>query len=1233
MASSIITYPNLNKFVFYKKNYIKPIINNNDNAFFILNNTDDIYILNNNDPTNKILNIEVFAVGGGGAGGYYNGNGGDGGTVVYKSLNINPNTAFELSVGKGAYYVSDNTYNNGFQIKLYEGYINDFFSTEKSYLMNMKPIDTINNGLNKIWEQRVNNISSLKTIIENDVNAEIITNINQNEICSLDSTNENCKNNTKTMFLYNKGFTFNIYSVFFAPIDCSIEIELTAFKYAILFFYSADDIKNNYFSDDLTLYQTFKNNYWMKVENGTKTFKRDNIKANEQYYLKIIYSQDQDLSSEESKFGVNIKIITEKGQFDINNNNYFKFNNSIDNYGIVYSTPSVMLNKTTNKNEINAVGGVSGYVNLDTVNYGKGGCAMFHNGTKKLKTCGNNSDGANGVKLPASFDILKTEPYNYTYTFGSGGGGAFWRLNGYGGKGGTNAGNGISFNNLPSISRPTINTGGGGGGNSFLNNYTEKMLAINKLSGANGIIIIKVSKKVEQILIQTFENKTDDLQTINMNIENIYKTNELDVYTPTTFPNIINKSFIPNYKKIVQDLFILFKCLYYKLTKYAEIAEKERLKFPIIIIFNEYDDNSDTPKLSQGNCIINIYINDDSYANDMTIIKKMFNITVNENYYFNERIKSYDFVINDKLTLANNDYIKYYITKIMNDIVDKNKLVLFIENISRNYFYYYKLSINIQLYDNLYNLIVKNENKANIFNNIINLTNNLKGFNEVNFTPIDKLNNDITDTVISDRTDYIDKQNKYKETAYNNSVNLITSNNITNFSINNFKSKYQLNKKNYIFDYIFYILIFIIIIVFYYTYANFEERLRPLVLLILLILIFILIASLWGKASYDLKIFENFTCNNSNSSVSTIIATNKDNLPANCYTNIGNTADINIPYYYISGDKDATAFIDLDLKDNNILADIFIYGTPYVDSTGKKYYEPYIYVYKNVLLPKTFKYKIFNNKIVKYDANNISVELLTEKTRRGINNTRSNLYVNDCLNQRMDLCIFNDSPIDIGNKYTTYTYKLDGTVDTKTTTKNNTIDTILLEYFDFNPLSQNPLYQFSNRYINDYVLEHPFIVLKITNDNLTTEHTIEEVINDFKREMNLFEINSTLFLLNKNTKKIVNFTKNYEIYNQQQYANAFIKNGKIYDKFQQAYFILNREIMFNYYSKLLIVIILAIILCSFLLYHYNKQQKNYIILLGSILIIIAIITILYKIYQRQHLNSDKYYFIKPDKYK
>ena len=1245
MSSSIITYPNLNKFIYYKNNYIKPVINTTDSAFYILTNTDDIYTINNDDTTNKIISIEVFAVGGGGAGGYYNGNGGDGGTVVYKSIDIKPNNSFELSVGKGAYYVTDNAYNNGFQIKIYEGFINDFFQKEKSYLMNMKPVDTINNGLNKIWEQKVNNITSLKTIIENDVEAEIISSINQNDICNSDPTNEGCQNTTKTMFLYNKGFTFNIFSIFFSPIDCTIEIDITAFKYAVLFFYSKEDIINGNFSDDLTLYQTFKNTYWMKVENETKIFKRDNIKANEQYYFKIIYSQDNELSLDKNKFNVNMKIITENATIDINNNTYFKFNNSIDNYGIVYSTPSTFLNQTTKMIEINASGGVTGYVNLDTVNYGKGGCSIYNNGTKKIKTCGNNSDGANGVKLPTSFNLLKTEPYNYTNTYGSGGGGAFWRLNGYGGKGGNNAGNGISFTNLPSISRPTINTGGGGGGNSFLNNYSEKMLAINKLSGANGIIIIKVSKKTEQILIQTFENKKDDIMTINDKIETIYKNNKLDVYTPTTFPTIINLNdiSITNYKTIINDLLIIFKCLYKKLSNYALISEKERLKFPILIYYNDEDKDSDTPKNSFGNCMINIYTSDSNYSSEMERIKVMFN----NKYYFDEnRIKYYNFVNNNQLKLSDATYVKYFISKIMNDIVDKNNLVLFIENVSRNYFYYFKYSINIELFTNLYNLIVKNENKGVIFNNIKMLTESLRTFNSSYFKPIDKLNDPVTDTEISDRTDYVKKQKEYREQAYDNSVKLITSNNVTNFAISNFKAKYKLNKNNYIYEIIFYILIFIIFAVFYYTYAYFEDTLRPLVLIILLILIFLLISYLWAKATYDLGIFEKFTCNNSGSANKTITSTYIiSDIPqiANCYTSTGNSnGDITYPYYFISNTTVSTDYVLLDLINHNILVDIFIYTQPYENNTvgsattTKKYYEPYMYVYKNVLLPKNYQYKIYNNKIEKIDfTNNTTFPLISPQPYRNQISGNGRVYVNNCLNQRIDLCtIDNTIYSEINNKYTTYTYNTDGSLKTAVTTKTNVNapDTIITEYYDFNP-TLDALNKFTNRYINDNVLEQPFIVVKVINDMLTTDDTIEEVINDFKREMNLYEINTRLFLLNKNTKKIVNFTNDYEIYNQRQYAGAFIKNDKIYDREQQAYYILNREIMYNFYTKLLIVLIIGIILCCFLLYHYNNNHRSAIILLGFIAIVITLSVVLYKLFKHQHMDSDKYYFIKPYNYK
>jgi len=1232
MASSIISFPDLNNLLFYKNRYIKPVLTDDDYGYYILNDTEDTYILTNVSPTNKKINIEAFVVGGGGAGGYYNGNGGDGGTVIYKSLSIDPNTTLELTVGKGAFYVSDTRYNNGFLVKLYEGFITDFFETQKSYLMNMKPTDTITNGLNKIWEQKVNSIASLKTIIENDVESEIITNINQNEICKNDPSADVCEKITKMMFTYNKGFTFNIYSVFFAPYNCDIEIEITAFQYSILFFYSYEDIKYKYFSDDLTLYQTFSNTYWMKISNETKIFTRKSIKASEQYYLKIVYTQDKELSAEESQFNVNISLITPKGKIPVNYNN-FKFNNSADNYGIIYSTPSTIFNKNKEIMEINAIGGMTGLVNPDTINYGKGGCSTYQLETvKKIKKCSDNTNGANGTKLPNSFHLLKNEPYNYTYTYGSGGGGAFWRLTGYGGRGGANAGNGISFTNLPSISRPTINTGGGGGGNSFLNNYGEKMLDINKLSGASGIIILKVNKKTEQVLVQTFANKeSDEIETINTDIEKIYKENKLDTYDATSFPDILTEVKKNNIDKITTVCNVFFKFLFNRLKEYeTSNTEKERLKFPIIIIYDKYPNDAKRVNLTNGNYFINLYTDSNISISDNEKLRTLF-------HYYEDANKNDDnyaqieynpnFQIENTKLLRDTNYDAYYIKKLINNILDKNKLVLFTENVAKHYFYFYKTDINIKIYKHLKSLIVENKNNATVIADIDSLTATLTLFNNdlKNFTP-----NTITDTEISERTNYIDTQDKFKIKAYNNSVDLITSNNITNYSINHFKTKYNFNRNDYIFNIIFYITIIIIIVVCYYTYTYYEIPLRPLVIFVSLIITLLLIAILWSKSSYDLKIYENFECNanKTGSSDNVVCLTNNGtiiNQPA-----VGES--VVIPYYFISKDVDNTNFLELLLV-NSSYVDIFIYGMPLL--SNNKYYLPNIDIYKNVLLTKNFKYKIFNKSIDKIDilsANNAQSTLISAPAYITDVDNSPKIKIYDCKNLRKDLCSADPiRSIPLNNSIYT-TYAADGTPTTSNGSSNNILGDIDTHY-DFDPPSGNDYNKYGKTNIKTHVFKNPFIVIKITNDTIDTTVTIDESINKFKKEINIFEINTALYLYNKNTKKIVDFTKDYHIYNNRQYADEFIKNSKIYDRTEQARHILNREILHHFYSKFIIAVVVVIILCCLMLNHYLNNYTIYIMVFGIILTLIATIIIIYEILKHQRIDSNKYYFSKPHNYK
>jgi len=1219
MASSIISFPNINNLINFKGKYIRPNIDENDYAYYILTNTSDKYILSNTNITNKPINIEVFAVGGGGAGGYFNGDGGDGGIVIYKNIEVKSNEILELSIGKGAFYVSDKNYINGFQIKIYDGYINDFFDTRNNYIMNMKPVDVINIGLNKKYEQKISNISNLKVITDNDVISTLITNPIQTEICNDNPTPENCEGIVTNWFNYNKGYTIEINSCLFIPYDCSIEIELTAFKYGILFFYNDDDLNNNLFNNDLTYYKKYTNKYYLEVQNQTKIFKRDNIKANEKYYIKIIHSQDKEITSNESNFIITIKLITPEKTVILNDDTFFKFNNSIENYGIFYSTPTSIYNKKIRKYEIKANGGISGNINLDTTNYGKGGCLTYDINNKKIKICKDDGNGTSGIKLPNSFSIsLNQLPYS-SYKYGSGGGGAYWRLNGYGGNGGKDAGNGISFTNIPSLSRPTENTGGGGGGNSFLTNITERKLGINKLSGADGILILKVFKKKEQTLIQSFTNisniigvkkeKNNNLiNNINSKIELIYKSNKINIYNPGSLSDLLDISNIKliYYNLTIFILLLFFSILFNRLSEYIKIKEKERLKYPIKLIYNN---KKEEIFLENKYYNINLFSKNNNY------------IDIVDNFEF-----VYDPKISSKIDISYDDenYYSIYSIKIINDLINPDKLVLFIENVNKYFLYYLKLSINCDLYNILIQLIVKEEiTKTKAINNIKELVLDISNFNKEFLTPIDKNNDPVTDTKIDDKNSYIEEQNKYKDIYKQNLNKLNNSNNITNFAISNFKGKYDLTNKNNWFNILFFIVISIIIIVFISTYKYFEISLRPFIILILFIIILITIISLWIKSRYDLNIFEKFDCNTTKNNNSNII----------CLNNKGNIIPSSsnlLPYYYILNSSNLNDYFILE-PSSNLIVDILVYGTPIkissIYNNSNKYYEPNIDIYNNILLPNTSSYMIYNNKILIKSLDNEDTTLISERQRNlnEISTTLNTINIYNCDNKRVDICN-NIVNINLSNKYTNYDLNNNIIINNEPVIDNIT----LFDSFDFSPNNLNPYYKYSGENINNYVLQEPFIIIKVKNDLENINISLEDAIHDFKKEITLFETNVNLFLLNKNTKKIIDFVTRYETDNQKLFKKTFQYNDKIYDKNKQAYDILNREIILNFYIKLLLCIIIIIILLCAILYHYNNKQFINITILGVILSFIVIFIIVYKIYKHQRIDSNKYYFIKPD---
>jgi len=1156
MSSSIISYPNVNKFINFKGKYILPNIDNDKYSYFILTNTKDKYLLTNNDINKSNIDIEIFAVGGGGAGGYYYGNGGDGGKVIYKKLEIKKDVILTLEVGSGAYYVKDNKYIKGFKFILYEGLINDIFNEKNNYIMNMKDDDIILKGLIKKIEQKIPNLNYLSEI---------------------DILNNN-----------NRSYTININSYFFVPYDCSIEIIIESPKYAIIFFYNDIDIKNNLFKKDLIYYSNYKS-YWLNVENNDKkTFRRDDLKENEKYYFKLIGSQDTKIE---------IKLITKNKEEYIINDNYFKYNNSIENFGLIYSTASVI--SDNNEKIINAIGGNSGFINSITRNYGKGGCISYTLNNRNRKICNDDIHGYNGIRIPIS---ISSDLKNLNYKYGSSGGGANWKSNDYGGRGGIDAGNGISFTNIPSLSTPTPNTGGGGGGNSFLSNITERKMKISKLSGANGIIIIKVIKKIEQTLIQTFVNmdNKEDILNINQKLESIYESDNVNIYDKDKFLNNLNIDRLDlNYFGLnTAKLFIFFSILINNIKGYVELTEKEKLRYPIKFIYNE---KNKIKFFLENNYYIFNFANYNEINYYFSIIRP--NIEVKE-----ELLKIFT---NNELIFNNNLNNDSYFNKIINDILDPSKLILFIENVNKHYFNNFNYFMNYVFFTNIYNLIIDSKNNNDIIINKINeLSQIIKNFNINYFTPIDKNSDNITDTLVKDRTYYVEKQLEYKKIYEKNLEENDKSNILTNYSINVFKAKYYQNKKNNWFNILFYISIFIVIISFIITYNLFENDTKPLVILVLFIIMLIIIILLWNNSNNELKIFEKFGCKDNNTST-------------NCIDYKGNiiTNNLILPYYYISK---GSSLITIKPK-NDIIADIFVYGSPfYVNINGiDTYYEPNIDIYKNILLPKTFSYKIYNNKIIISSPDNNDIILLKERER--INETSFNeLRLYECNGEGKDICNTIYKSYKLSNKYSRYNNK---GVILEEINNQPIIEYInIRNYFDFIP--ENDIY--SILYISEKVIKEPYIVIKIINDLGASTETLEETIHNFRKEMSVFKLNVNLYLLNKNTKKIVDFTTKYELDSQKEFNNNLDYNNHIYDRNIQAYNIISREIIINFYIKFLICIIIVILLFCIFLYHYNNNQFPKILLLGLLLTGIAIYLILYNIFKHTRLDTYKYYFTKPE---
>lgn len=1242
MSSSIIIFPNINKLVKFKGGYLRPTIETETNAFFILTDTSDIFSITNTDVTNRDINIEVFAVGGGGAGGYFNGSGGDGGMVVYKTIPVKSNESLDVSIGKGSFYIKDNTYNNGFLLKIYEGAVNNLFNPQNNYLMNTKPADLITAGLTKRVERKVSKIATLKLLAENDVDLTVITNPIYADECSANPNSAECRPPTTEWLLYNKGYTLEISSLFFVPYDCSISIEITASKYAILFFYSDADITSKEFDKDLINYSKYSNKYWMSVENSKKTFTRKDLKTNEKYYFKIVHSQDTKLTLDENNLVIDIKIkkdVTEE-ELLLVDDTYFKFNNGNENFGVFYASASTIHNKETGVTLINAKGGNTGNKNPDSQGFGLGGCVIYDYNNRKAKICKDDGNGTNGLKLPASYlTALKELPLS-NYFYGSGGGGAFWLLNGYGGKGGRDAGNGISFTSIPSLSKPTPSTGGGGGGNSFIANISEKKMDIGKLSGADGIIILKINKIKDQVLIQTFANmddlitvksevRNDIIKVINSKIELLYKNNRANVYDSSSLTTTVNHTVdeLNNFILIAKDLYIFFSILVNKLEEFLDLGEKDRIKYSLKII---RDTNKESFFVENNYYVVNLadYSSVNFYYQDnlLSRVDKLASLTNIFNYYGGvTSVITYNSSIPSTTTLNLNDssYASFYVKNVINQLLKPERNILFVEDLYKNYFYYLTLVTNIIFYRSIYTYVQDPSTSAAMIVNIEALTTVIKLFNNDFFNPLDKNSNQVTDTKITERTAYISEQAKYKEIYKKNLNDFNQSMSKTNFAINKFKSKYQLNNKSNWFNILFIVIAVFIALVFIVTFTYLENSVRPFIVLILVIVTSILIIGLWIKNVNDLAIFENFTC-----------AENSEDNCLNASGAVNYRTAVILPYYYIA--KSETTPIIIKPTKNPIIVNIFVYGPPTSlgDGSGNfNYYLPNIDIYKNVKLPTTSSFLIYKNKIEKRTYNSLENTYETsihtgQPTRTNPN--QNSLYVYDCANELMDICNTPSAFPTTTNLINRFSkYDRNGSLINASSQTPVIADTVLSDNYDFNPPIDNSYYKYGLEYLSLNVCNEPFIVVKVVNDMSGTEtKTINSSIITFKNEMAAFETSVNLFLLNKNTKKIVDFTSRYEKNNQRQFARTFENHKNIYDKNQQAYSILSREIIINFYIRLLVCILIIIVLLCAITYHYNRNDFLTIAIVGIILATIAFVWILVVIMKYQRLNYNKYYFPK-----
>ena len=1241
MSSTNILYPDLKEFISFNDEFIDPIINTKTAAYYILTNTNNKYILNNNSIISKNIEINVFAVGGGGAGGLQYGNGGNGGNIIYSKLIANVNDILELSVGKGAFYTTNNIKVNGLQGTLYNGYISNIFSNENSYIMNMRQVDLSTLGLNKQWDRTIDNLSSIETITSGDIIPIIFKEPNDtvnyyddrfiyNNVYCKSTETYTCKNDyiiQKTGLLYDRNYTLELNGTFISPIAGTVEFVFTASKQGILFLYNNDDITTNKFSYDLGLYNKYKQgDNWILSENNTSILKRENVKMNEEFTIKIIHTQDSIPSMYENNLNLIVKITTTDGKIieysDTKLLEIFKYNNVYNNISSIYSTPSIIYNKNNKKVLIIANGGTSGDNNVNTLINGYGGCSYYQssNITKNcLYTNATNTKrsikGADGIFLPADFKDLETFGYNKNYLFGSGGGGCYLKANGTGGKGGINAGNGINFNNIPSLTNPVKNTGSGAGGNSFIENVLLESF-LNKLNGADGIIILKINKINDFVLIQNFANFHNTIDLYNSNIEDIYKSNKINITDKDSILTLVKQTDMENYKNLINKFLIIYALFSLLMSKYVLI--KDKFKYQIKII---YDNLKESVFIDGNYCIFNLY-------NPTVDIE---NLLINDLFILNENGKGYFiYVENNKYksiilssSSLTNEYCKAYLQYSINELIHPSNIHILLENIYKNYFNFYKYGLNYKFYSLIVNDYITNNNESLAVNNILKLTSIIDETNKKLFEIDNKYYDNETDVTLQNKMKYIEKSYTLNDTNAIKSKKIEIINDKINNEMRDYGLKKSINSANNINTYIVYIISLIIVIIFAFSFIGLETTVRPFILLILLAVIILIILYLTFTTNTDFNSFETFDCANINSSLNYVnTELIKDNLCKNQYGS-EIPSNVSLPYYYISQNTDSSKYILLEPK-NDILVDIFLYGSQFV--SGVKIYQPNINIYKNVLLPKNYTYKIYNNKIEKINGTD-SIVIIDANSiiRTSGNNDNNVLKIYNCQFNRFDICDTNFikkylQNFEITNTKTgQYLY---------TIRKNLSGYILTADDYDFYGSDNYNNYSLEGIKLNN--IKFGFITIKVIDDNYSIEtKKISNAIHTYKSSMENLELNINLYLLQKNTKNLYDFSNNYLKKNNVYYDRIYNKQKNIYTTTRGGYNIMRRDSKTRYYYNICLLLILSVIICCAIIYNYFPNELFKILLLCFILLIVVLIFIIYNIIRIQHMETNKYYFNKP----